>query len=51
MLNKISTDFLDKLSKTENGRIGYLVLYMLGAPVGLLIFLWVILGDNLIGKG
>ena len=37
--------------KNESGRIGYLVLYMLGVPVGLLLLLWVILGDNLIGAG
>jgi hypothetical protein len=41
---------IDKL-KDESGRIGYLVLYMLGVPVGLLLLLWVILGDNLIGAG
>lgn len=35
----------------EEGRVGYLVLYLLGAPVGLLLLLWVLLGDNLIGAG
>jgi hypothetical protein len=35
----------------QEGRIGYLVLYLLGAPVGLLILLWVILGNNLFGAG
>ena len=35
----------------ESGRVGYLVLYLLGAPVGLLLLLWVLLGDNLIGAG
>jgi hypothetical protein len=35
----------------ESGRIGYLVLYLLGAPVGLLLLLWVLLGDNLLGPG
>jgi hypothetical protein len=35
----------------ESGRIGYLVLYLLGAPVGLLLLLWVILGNNLFGPG
>ena len=35
----------------ESGRIGYLVLYLLGAPVGLLILLWVILGNNLLTPG
>jgi hypothetical protein len=36
---------------TESGRVGYLVLYLLGAPIGLLLLLWVLLGDNLIGAG
>jgi hypothetical protein len=36
---------------SQHGRIGYLVLYLLGAPVGLLLLRWVILGDNLIGAG
>ena len=35
----------------ESGRVGYLVLYLLGAPVGLLLLLWVLLGNNLIGAG
>lgn len=35
----------------ESGRIGYLVLYLMGAPLGLLLLLWVLLGDNLIGAG
>ncbi|MCW5892277.1 MAG: hypothetical protein KIT14_17285 [bacterium] len=35
----------------ESGRVGYLVLYLLGAPVGLLLLLWVLLGNNLIGPG
>ena len=37
--------------ENETGRVGYLVLYLLGAPVGLLLLLWVLLGDNLIGAG
>ena len=35
----------------EAGRIGYLVLYMMGAPIGLLLLLWVLLGDNIFGRG
>jgi len=35
----------------ETGRVGYLVLYLLGAPVGLLLLLWVLLGDNIFGPG
>ena len=37
--------------ENESGRVGYLVLYMLGAPVGLLILLWVLLGNNIFGPG
>lgn len=36
---------------SESGRVGYLVLYMMGVPVGVLLLLWVLLGDNLIGAG
>jgi hypothetical protein len=35
----------------ESGRVGYLVLYMMGVPVGLLILLWVILGNNIFSAG
>jgi len=35
----------------ELGRVGYLVLYLLGTPIGILLLLWVLLGDNLIGAG
>jgi hypothetical protein len=35
----------------ESGRIGYVVLYFLGAPIGLLLVLWVLLGDNIFGPG
>jgi hypothetical protein len=35
----------------ESGRIGYLVLYLMGAPLGLLLLLWLLLGNNLIGAG
>ena len=37
--------------KSESGRIGYVVLYFLGAPIGLILILWALLGDNLIGPG
>jgi hypothetical protein len=37
--------------QAQKGRIGYLVLYFLGAPVGLLLVLWLILGDNIFGPG
>ena len=42
---------MSRQHSTERGRVGYLVLYLLGAPVGLLLLLWVLLGDNLIGAG
>src|SRR5262249_30944757 len=35
----------------ESGRIGYLVLYLMGVPVGVLILLWVLLGNNIFGPG
>jgi hypothetical protein len=35
----------------ESGRVGYLVLYLLGAPIGLLLLLWVLFGNNLIAPG
>ena len=37
--------------RSESGRIGYLVLYLMGVPIGVLILLWVLLGNNLIGPG
>ena len=37
--------------KSEEGKVGYLVLYLLGAPVGLLVLLWLLLGNNLFGAG
>lgn len=37
--------------RDESGRIGYLVLYMMGVPIGLLLLLWVILGDNIFTAG
>ena len=35
----------------EAGRIGYFVLYLLGAPVGVLLLLWVLLGNNIFTAG
>jgi hypothetical protein len=35
----------------ESGRVGYLVLYMMGVPIGVLLLLWVLFGNNLIGAG
>lgn len=42
---------LKKLLADESGRIGYLVLYFMGAPIGLLLILWVLLGDNIFRPG
>ena len=39
------------MRSNESGRVGYLVLYLLGAPIGLLLLLWVILGNNLLTPG
>lgn len=41
---------MDRL-RDESGRVGYLVLYLMGVPVGLLILLWVILGNNIFSPG
>lgn len=38
-------------NKNESGRVGYLVLYMMGVPVGVLLLLWVVLGNNIFGPG
>jgi len=35
----------------ESGRIGYLILYLMGVPVGILLLLWVLLGNNIFGPG
>ena len=35
----------------QSGRIGYLVLYLMGVPVGLLLVMWVLLGNNIFGRG
>jgi hypothetical protein len=37
--------------RNERGRIGYLVLYMMGVPIGILLLLWVLLGNNIFGPG
>jgi hypothetical protein len=35
----------------EKGRVGYLVLWLMGAPITLLLVLWIFLGDNLLTQG
>jgi len=37
--------------RDESGKIGYLILYLMGAPVGLLLVLWLVLGNNIFGPG
>jgi hypothetical protein len=36
---------------SESGRVGYLVLYLMGVPVGVLLLLWVLFGNNLLTPG
>jgi len=45
------TKRVSKSAFSQSGRVGYLVLWLLGAPFGLLILLWVLLGNNIFGKG
>ena len=40
-----------QLIEDERGRVGYLMLYMMGVPFGVLVLLWFFFGDNLIGRG
>lgn len=42
--------FLENLNN-ESGRIGYAVMYFMGVPIGLILLLWVILGDNIFTAG
>ena len=35
----------------DRGRIGYLVLYMMWVPIGILLLLWVLPGNNIFGPG
>jgi hypothetical protein len=35
----------------ESGRVGYLVLYFMGVPIGMILLLWVIFGNNLLTPG
>ncbi len=39
------------LLRDESGRVGYLVLYFMGVPIGLIMLLWVIFGNNLVTPG
>jgi hypothetical protein len=35
----------------QSGKIGYVILWLMGAPISLLVILWLILGNNIFGKG
>lgn len=35
----------------ESGRVGYVLLYFMGVPVGVLIVLWFLLGNNIFTAG
>ena len=35
----------------ESGRVGYLIMYLMGVPIGLLLLMWVVLGNNIFGPG
>jgi hypothetical protein len=35
----------------ENGKIGYVILWLMGAPAGLLFIMWLLLGNNIFGRG
>jgi hypothetical protein len=51
MKNEIFENNENKGVSGEEGRVGYLVLWLMGAPISLLLLLWVIFGSNLIGAG
>jgi hypothetical protein len=36
---------------SESGRVGYLVLYLMGVPIGLLLLMYLFLGNNIFGAG
>lgn len=40
-----------KVIETDSGRIGYVVLWLMGAPITVLLILWAILGDNIFSAG
>jgi hypothetical protein len=35
----------------EGGKVGYVILWFLGAPVSLLVVMWLFLGNNIFGAG
>ena len=35
----------------QNGKIGYLILWLMGAPAGLLLVMYLFLGGNIFGPG
>ena len=37
--------------QSESGRVGYLVMYLAGVPIGLLLLMYLFLGNNIFGPG
>jgi hypothetical protein len=37
--------------RSETGRVGYLVVYLMGVPIGLLLLMYLFLGANIFGPG
>lgn len=43
--------FMRNAQTREEGKIAYLVLWLMGAPVTLLLILWIVFGNNIFGAG
>ena len=39
------------LMTNQSGKVGYLVLWLMGAPAGVLFLLWLFLGNNILTPG
>jgi len=35
----------------ESGRVGYVLMYFMGVPIGVLLVLWLLLGNNIFSPG
>ena len=40
-----------ELMENESGKVGYFILWLMGAPISLLLVLWLLLGNNIFGAG
>ena len=40
-----------RYTSAQSGKIGYVILWLMGAPLGLLVLLWLVLGNNILGAG